>query len=114
MQSSTPVQPITTLSSSRPRSRTPTTRSASAASSTWATEDQLREALAAVDLTASTPLRLHLSELDFCDVNSLRHLLTFTRTVRDSGRAVEIEGARGVVRRLILLLGVEFSELSVA
>lgn len=113
MQSSTPVQPVAPLFVFSTEIADTDHSIRFGGELDLGTEVQLREALADVDLTATTPLRLHLSELDFCDVNSLRHLLTFTRTVRDSGRAVEIEGARGVVRRLILLLGVE-SELSVA
>ena len=61
MHSSTPVQPVAPLFVFKTEIADTDHSIRFGGELDLGTEDQLREALAAVDLTASTPLRLHLS-----------------------------------------------------
>ena len=78
-----------------------------------ATNQDLRVALAAVELSPDGTVWLHLNELDFVDAASIDQLVRFVRLARDAGRDVGVAGAKGVVLRMIRLMGLE-DELAVA
>lgn len=77
------------------------------------TDADLRVALAAVELGPDGTVWLHLDGLDFVDAASIDQLVDFVRLARDAGRLVGVVGARGVVLRMIRLMGLE-PELAVA
>lgn len=78
-----------------------------------ATSEELRAALASMDLHPGGTVRIGVADVDFVDADSLEQLVTFVRATRLSGRLVGIDGARGVVRRMAGLMGFE-DELAVA
>ena len=78
-----------------------------------ATDGELKVALAAVELGPDGTVWLHLEERDFVDASSVDQLIEFVRLARDAGRQVGVTGARGVVLRMIRLMGLE-AELAVA
>jgi anti-anti-sigma regulatory factor len=69
--------------------------------------------LAHLAVEDATAVHLHVANLDFCDVGSLRQLLLFARDMRQAGREVATCGARPMFRRLSQLLGVH-GELGIA
>ena len=78
-----------------------------------ATSEELRAALAALRVHAGGIVRSGVADVDFVDADSLEQLVTFVRATRLSGRLVGIDGAHGVVRRMVDLMGFE-DELTVA
>jgi anti-anti-sigma factor len=78
-----------------------------------ATDAELRVALSSVELGPDGTVWLHLHDLEFADAASVEQLLAFIRLARDAGREVGVVGARGVVLRMIHLLG-HAGELDVA
>lgn len=78
-----------------------------------ATDRDLRAALAAVELKPDGTVWLELGDLDFADAASTHQLVAFVRSTRRSGRRVGVDGAHGVTRRIIDLLGLD-GELAVA
>ncbi len=70
-----------------------------------ATHTGLRTALSGIDLGPEGSVRMHLAELLFADAASIDQLIGFLRTAQSSGREVAVTGARGVVLRMIELLG---------
>ena len=78
-----------------------------------ATGSALRVALAAVDLGPDGTVCLQLHDLDFADAASVDQLVGFVRLARRTGRDTGVAGARGVVLRMIRLLGHE-AELGAA
>lgn len=70
-----------------------------------ATENGLRTALSGIDLGPEGSVRMHLAELLFADAASIDQLIGFLRTAQSAGREVAVTGARGVVLRMIELLG---------
>jgi anti-anti-sigma factor len=78
-----------------------------------ATDAELRVALASVQLGPDGTVWLHLDDLEFADAASVEQLLGFIRLARDAGREVGVIGARGVVLRMIHLMG-HAGELDVA
>lgn len=69
-----------------------------------ATRAQLQETLAGLDLHDTESLHLHLSQLEFCDVASLRQLGDFALRARQTGHQVMTCRPSWSVRRVATLL----------
>jgi anti-anti-sigma regulatory factor len=69
--------------------------------------DRLDGALATLDLQGATSVELVVSDLDFCDVVSMRRLFLFARDVRQSGSDVVTRGARPVFARVARIFGAD-------
>jgi len=71
------------------------------------THEELRGALAGLDLGGGRHVDLRLSELEFCDVASARELIDLAYAVRTSGGTVRVTGAPNVwVRTMLTILDV--------
>jgi len=66
--------------------------------------DQLAQVLAGLSLAGISQVHLQLSNLSFCDVAGMRHLLTFIRRADSRGRQVAAYGASRSLRRLCHLM----------
>jgi anti-sigma B factor antagonist len=66
--------------------------------------DQLAQALAGLSLAGSRHVHLQLSNVGFCDVAGMRHLLAFIRRAELMGRQVSAHGASRSLRRLCHLM----------
>jgi anti-anti-sigma regulatory factor len=69
--------------------------------------DRLDGALATINLQGATSVELVVSDLDFCDVVSMRRLFVFARDVRQSGSDVVTSGARPVFARVARIFGAD-------
>lgn len=69
--------------------------------------DRLDGALATLDLQGATSVELVVSDLDFCDVVSMRRLFVFASDVRQSGSDVVTRGARPVFARVARIFGAD-------
>jgi anti-anti-sigma regulatory factor len=69
--------------------------------------DRLDGALATLDLQGAISVELVVSDLDFCDVVSMRRLFVFARDVRQSGSDVVTSGARPVFARVARIFGAD-------
>jgi anti-anti-sigma factor len=72
-----------------------------------ATVDRLEATLAQVEVDGARAVHVDLTELDFADVATLRHLMWFAQRARASGHQVTSRGARPVLRKVAALLGGE-------
>lgn len=71
------------------------------------TYDQLREALAGLDLGGGRHVELRLSELEFCDVASAREIIDLAYVVRTSGGVVHVPAGPNVwVHTMLSILDV--------
>jgi anti-anti-sigma regulatory factor len=70
------------------------------------THGQLVAGLAAVDLDGVKVLHVDLSDLHFCDVRGLHHILIFARVVKRNGDVVVVHGASRMMLKMIDVLGV--------
>ena len=66
--------------------------------------DQLAQVLAGLSLAGTKHVHLQLSNLSFCDVRGMRHLLAFIRRAELRGRQVSAHGASRSLRRLCHLM----------
>ena len=66
--------------------------------------DQLEQVLAGLSLAGTRHVHLQLSNLSFCDVRGMRHLLAFIRRAELRGRRVSAHGASRSLRRLCHLV----------
>ena len=66
--------------------------------------DQLAQALAGLSLAGARHVHLQLSNLGFCDVAGMRHLLAFIRRAELRDRQVSTHGASRSLRRLCHLM----------
>jgi anti-sigma B factor antagonist len=66
--------------------------------------DQLAQAFAGLSLAGTSHVYLQLSNLSFCDVAGMRHLLAFIRRAELRGRQVSAHGASRSLRRLCHLM----------
>ena len=66
--------------------------------------DQLGHALAGVSSAGTGHVHLQLSNLSFCDVAGMRHLLAFIRQAELRGRQVSAHGPSRSLRRLCHLM----------
>lgn len=69
-----------------------------------ATLEQLEDALAHVELDRAKPVHLHLTDLDFADVATLRELTNFARQAKQAGHDIKTCGATPTLRKVALLL----------
>jgi anti-anti-sigma factor len=71
-----------------------------------ANADHLATALAGIALDGARSVQLHVSDLAFIDVSSLRLLTAFAGRMKQEGRAVETHGAGPMLQRVALELDV--------
>ena len=67
--------------------------------------ERLESTLAQVEIDGARAVHVDLTELDFADVATLRHLMRFAQRARAKGHQVTSRGARPVLRRVATLLG---------
>ncbi|HEX6517599.1 MAG TPA: STAS domain-containing protein [Nocardioidaceae bacterium] len=67
--------------------------------------DQLVAALGAIAFDGVDEVYVDLGDLLFCDVRSIAALVAFARRARNGGRVTRFDGASGVIRRAVRLLG---------
>ena len=70
-----------------------------------ATIDRFEATLERVEIDGARAVHVDLSELEFADVATLRHLIRFAHRARSSGHRVTCGGARPVLRKVAGLLG---------
>ena len=70
-----------------------------------ATLEDLQAALARIELSDIDSVHLHLPDLDFADVATLRQLTLFARQARHAGRDITTCGAKPILRKVAHLLG---------
>jgi anti-anti-sigma factor len=68
--------------------------------------EQLRSGLLQVRLDGADAVHLMLSELTFCDLCALRHLVAFAGRVREAGRQLSAHGARPTIKKVAGLVNV--------
>lgn len=66
--------------------------------------ERLSSALASIRLDDVDAMHIHVHDLDFIDVAAFRQLTTFTKHVKQTGRAVMTYGAHPIVRRMAQIL----------
>lgn len=66
--------------------------------------EQLKAALAAVDIGGVQVVHLDLHRLSFCDTSGCRLLLLFEREARLSGYATQIHGATPTIQKVACLM----------
>jgi anti-anti-sigma factor len=69
--------------------------------------DRLEATLAQVRIDGARAVHVDLTELEFADVATLRHLMRFAQRARAKGHQVTTGGARPVLRKVAVLLGGE-------
>jgi anti-anti-sigma factor len=72
-----------------------------------ATVDRLEAALTRIEVDGTHAVHVDLTDLDFADVATLRHLMLFARRARSNGHQVTSGGAKPVLRKVANLLGGE-------
>jgi len=68
--------------------------------------EQLRSGLTQVRLNGADAVHLVLSELTFCDLCALRHLVAFAGRVRNAGRQLSAHGACPTIKKVARLVNV--------
>lgn len=71
------------------------------------TRQQLDEELQNLCGTAHEQLRLDLSGVDFIDSTAARHVINAVARLTHEGRQLRVVGARGQVRKMLCILGLE-------
>ncbi len=72
-----------------------------------ANHEQLQAALAAIDFDGTREVHLRLSDLTFCDVQALGHLVNFGSEVRRTGRDLAVHDANRLVQKVTRLIGAD-------
>lgn len=68
--------------------------------------EQLHFGLTQVQLDGAKAVHLELTELTFCDLCALRHLVAFAAKVREAGRELFSHGACPTIKKIARLLNV--------
>src|SRR5512139_1177185 len=72
-----------------------------------ATLEDLQAALEHVELDCAKSVHLHMSELDFADVATVRRLTIFAKQAKQTGHRIKTCGASPTVRKVARLLEVQ-------